>query len=182
MADELLGAGQVPNPPANDDGDSGTDANAAELARARQEAAARRVELKELKAQMAELAPKAKQFDELNEAQKSESEKLAAQVAQLQAELEAQQRQTALAQARSKLLGMATKAGVSSDLVDLLDLSKFDLDDEEATAKRLATLAGPAQAQTAKHVNPGRTNGAPTDDEMRTQIFGAKSSSIFGGV
>ncbi|MCA9366870.1 hypothetical protein KC887_01230 [Candidatus Kaiserbacteria bacterium] len=155
-----------------------------ELEKARSEAADRRIKLRETEAKLKELEPLAEKARQAEEAQKTEAEKLREQLEAARAEQQKAQAEAEIKDKRLVLLKLATKAGVSPDVVELLDLSKLDLDNEDAT---LATLKLFSQNKVTGGgaSNPaGTQNTGPTDNELRFQYFGAGRSNrglIFGG-
>ena len=152
--------------------------DAAYVRKLRQEAANYRVKLREAEAQVATLAPKATEYEKLTEAQKSDQQKLAEQLANLQQQVAQAQQQATAAQQQATLLRLASKAGVDPDVAALLDISKIDLSDD---AKAIATLSQFAKPANSSQVKPGAIGGA-TEAELRAQYFGGKSKSmIFGG-
>ncbi len=154
-----------------------------ELERARKEAANYRTKLRELEGKWKEAEPVLAQFQQQQDAQKSEAQKLAERLAE--AERKAADSESAAQRAvrEAKLVRLATKAGVDPDVAGLLDLSKLDLDDEKATLETLGKLA--AARQTANGASNPARNGAQreTDEELRKFYFdgGRSKPTIFGG-
>lgn len=178
MADETQGQAPSDNQGQPQDGAPETfDAKYVEGLRA--EAAKYRTQLRETQTQLKELQPKAQQFDQLQEAQKTQEQKLQERLAALEADLAAKAAEAEAAQKRTQLTRLATKAGVDPDLVELLDLGKLDLTDEKKVLEvlgRFARVAGGAQ------VKPGGESGKETEAEMRARFFGGRSQTmIFGG-
>jgi hypothetical protein len=186
------GEGPEPSPPpSNPTEPPGAAAGAGddEAAKLRAEAAKWRVQLREAQSQLKELQPAAARLAELEEANKTDAQKQADRLAKLEADLRQAQVTAELATKRSKLTVLATKAGVSADVVDFLDVGKFDLDNEEATLKALQALARPSTEIGSANSrsgggpsNPGRSgdNGVPSAEEWYKQQTG-KKTSIFGG-
>lgn len=156
----------------------------AELAALRQENAKWRTQLRDAQGQLKELTPAAQRLAELEEANKTDAQKTAERLARLEAELASSKAAAELAVKQRRLTVLATKAGVPAEVVDYLDASKFNLDDEEATTKALAALAASRPASGGGPSNPARPgNGQPSDAELRQEYFGGgnKKSLIFGG-
>ncbi len=155
-----------------------------ELKKARAESAERRVKLRETEARLKELEPLAAKAREAEEAQKTEAEKLREQLEAVRAEQLKAQAEAELKGKQVKLLTLATKAGVSPDVVELLDLSKLDLDNEEATLATLKKLSSIKVTGGGASNPAGTQNTGPTEQELRFQYFGAGRSNrglIFGG-
>lgn len=154
---------------------------AKELERARREAATYRTKLRETESQLKELQPLVDQFRAAQDAQKTDAQKAIERAAELERRLAEQETAAAAAQRQAALTKLATKAGVDPDLVDYLDTSKLDLDDEKSTLAVLAKLATRAPAAGS---NPSRDGSAkPSADELRAELFGNRRgrTSIFGG-
>ena len=151
-----------------------------ELEKARSEAADRRVKLREAQAQLDELKPLAEQFKQQTEAQKSEEQKLRDQLEAMKAEAQNALAAADLAKKEAKLALMASKAGVDADLVALLDLSKLDLDDEEATLNTLKKLTTRSTTGGGPSNPANKTSGVETPAEWYAKQTG-KRPSIFGG-
>ena len=83
-----------------------------------------------------------------------------AQLAQTKAQADAAER-------RSKLVALAAKAGTPVELLDYLDASKFDLDDEKAALEVLGQLARSKAAPAGSASNPARGNGAMSDADKK---------------
>ena len=163
--------------------DAGQTFDADYVRKLRDSDASRRVENKELKKQLAELAPLAQRARELEEAQKTEAEKLAEKIATMQNELEAQKQAAAVAQKTSALTVLAVQAGVPAEVVPLLDVSKFDLENTEATLEALKALAPAQSARGGNPSNPARGNGQTTTLTPAEWYAQRKSgsTSLFGG-
>lgn len=159
----------------------------AEIKKLRDEAANRRVKAKELEAQLAELKPLAEKFNELEEAKKSEEQKLREQLEALKQE-KLQAEQTALtAQRQAKLSTLASKAGVDVELLQFLDLSKFDFDNEDSILETLERFKPKAQKPSGgKEVNPqANGNNAVSEADLVNQYFrlgGRNAGSAFGDI
>jgi hypothetical protein len=144
-----------------------------------------RDEIKGLKAQVKTAEPVLAKYKELEEAQKTETQKLADQLAA--ATLKAQESDNAAQRAvrEAKAIRLMTKAGVDPDLLDIIDLNKLDLDNEEEALKQLAKLPTTSAKQTASSAsNPGRNGAAgPDEAELRKIFFGGgrNQPTIFGG-
>lgn len=163
--------------------DAGQTFDADYVAKLRQEAANYRTQLKDYKTQVAELSPLAQKAKELEEAQKTEAEKLAEKIATMQNELEAQKQAAAVAQKTSALTVLAVQAGVPAEVVPLLDVSKFDLENTEATLEALKALAPAQSARGGNPSNPARGNGQTTTLTPAEWYAQRKSgsTSLFGG-
>lgn len=142
-----------------------------------------REEIKGLKAQVKSAEPVLAKYKELEEAQKSEAQKLADQLAAANKLAADSQAAATQAQREAQVTRLATKAGVDLDLIAYLDLSKLDLTDEVAAMAVLGKLATARQTANSAS-NPARSNGGKeTDDELRSFYFGGARSkpTIFGG-
>ena len=141
---------QDPTPPSGDDG---------KLKAAREEAAARRVENRELKVQLEAAQAKAAKLDKLEAEQQTDAERQAAQIAELQAALQERDAQVAKVEQQAAFERLASKAGVSPDAAALMDLSKFDLSDEAATIERLGVFAVGKPANGGSGSSPAKKSG-----------------------
>lgn len=174
MTDES-NAGQAPDPQTDaqaaseeptTSAEATSDDSNAELSKLRAEAAKWRTKLRETESQLKEVSPLAQKYAELQEAQKSTEQKQAEQIAALEAQVAESQAQAAKAAAEAKLTRYASAAGVDAEVVALLDLSKLDLDDEQATIATLQKLAGPA-TRSGGSSNPGRNaDGTESEEEL----------------
>lgn len=166
--------GQEPITPA---GQEPTDNDAAKL---RAEAAKWRTQFRASEAERESLKAAADELAALKASQKSDAEKLADQVAALNAQLAAAQAQALAAEKARHLTALAAKAGVPLDVVSLLDVTKFDLEDEDATVKALAALA-PRQAapQAGAPSNPGRNGSGGMTDIAAFMRGGTTAADIF---
>ena len=181
MADEPIPTGQEPDGAAQDTAPQTFDADY--VAKLRAEAAKYRNDAKAAKAQLNELQPLAEKAKLLEDANKSETEKLAQRVAEMHRELEAAQAAATKAAQAQRLTTLAAKAGVPADILPFLDVTRFDLDNEEETLAVLAKLKPTNQPTGGAASNPARTgesNGQITPAEWYQQRMG-KSPSIFGG-
>jgi len=183
MADELNQTTQeTPETPGGDEGET---FDAAYVTKLRQEAASWRSKLRDAEGKLKDLTPKAEEFEKLTEAQKSAEQKLSEQLAKMQAELDRRTVESEASAKRAAVLKMAIKVGADPDVVELLDLSRLDLTDEETTMATLAKLAPAARAAGGNTANPGRNgaNAKETDGELKDRFFGGgrSSSKIFGG-
>ena len=145
------------------------------------EAAKWRTKFRELEAQVKALEPKAAKFDELQEAQKTEAQKMADQLATLTAQVAQAQAQADAATKQANLLRLASMAGVDPDVALMLDISKIDLTDD---AKALQTLGKFAKPTNGAQVKPGQVgNTGATEDELRKMYLGGgkPKTLIFGG-
>lgn len=165
-------SGQAPEPttPAQaagtDDSAPTTDAPDAQVDKLRKEAAKWRTQLREAQAQIEELSPLAEQYREQQEAQKTEAEKAQALIADLQRQMAEKDAAVAQAAAEAQLLRMATKAGVDPDVAAMLDMSKLDLENEDATVETLKKFA--PQARVSSTANPERgAGGVDKETELR---------------
>lgn len=136
------------------------------LTKANKEAASYRTKVKELE-------PKAKMADALEEASKTEQQRL-------QEAAENAQRGLAAAQAEALRYRLAAKYGVPEEDFDLLGVgSEEELEDR---AKRLAAknaaVAPPATRRPQEQLRPGATPGEPKseDDVLYSSLFGSPSS------
>jgi hypothetical protein len=142
-----------------------------------------RDEIKGLRAQVKQAEPVLAKYKELEDAQKSEAQRLSDQLAaanKLAADNLAAAQQ---AQREAQVTRLATRAGVDLDLVAYLDLSKLDLTDEKAALEVLGKLATKS-ATASSASNPGRTGAAGADDAELRKIFfggGRNQPTIFGG-
>lgn len=152
------------------------------LERANAQAARARVEAKELRTKVDTLSPAAQRLSELEDAQKSETDKLAEQLRKLQAEREQAAQDAARARAEASLVRLAAKAGVDPDLATLLDVSKLDLDDEDAVIATLRKFA-PARATGGGASNPtgDSVTQSQTDAILDRLLNGGRKSTLFGG-
>lgn len=144
------------------------------------EAAKWRLKVRELEAQLKDITPKAQQFEQLQESQKTAEQKLAERIAALEAEVQAKDAAAAKAASEAQLLRLATKAGVDPDVAALLDLSKIDLSDEKAAIETLSKFAKPTA--NGAQIKPGAVGATGmTEADLRTRYFGASKTTIFGG-
>lgn len=179
MSDELL-------PQAGDDtavDQASTDTVAVkELERARKEAANYRTKLREMEAKFKEIEPVLQTYQQQQEAQKSDAQKAMERAAELERRLAEKERAEAEAQRLVKLTRLATKAGVDMDLVDYLDTSRLDLDDEKTTLAVLTKLGRTAAAAGAGS-NPSRDVPAGESVEARrARLFQRGSrNTLLGG-
>jgi len=158
------------------------DKTASELERARREAAKYRTQAAELKKWREQVEPTLTQFQQQQDAQKSDAQKAQERAADLERQLAERDAAIANAQREAAVMRLATKAGVDPDLVGLLDLSKIDVDDEKAALETLGKFAAARAAAGAS--NPGRAGAAqPSDEELRAYYFGGGRNrpTIFGG-
>ena len=155
--------------------------NSAELTKLRNENARRRVEAKELKAQLEELAPLADQYRTQQEAQKTETQKMAELIEALKAEKAQAEASAQAAQATATLTRLAAQAGADMEMVGMLDLSKLDLADEEATIATLQKFAAP-QSKSGAMSNPGRADADAnlTSSERYTKLMTGNNINPFG--
>lgn len=154
----------------------------AEIQQLRAEAAKWRTQYRDASGKLKELEPVAQKYAEIEAAQKTQEQKLAEQLAELQGQVVAAQAAAQRADAERKLALLATKAGVPPAALPYLDATKFDLDDEAAALEALAVLAA-SNKTTAPHVgatNPARSgaNGVPDPAEWYKQML-AGGSTIF---
>lgn len=154
-----------------------------EIQALRAEAAKWRTQLRDAQGQLKELSPLAEKAKLLEDAQKTEAQKLAEQMANYQQQLNQLQAEKDAVSKRNQLLTMASKAGVNPDILPLLDVNAFDMSDEAATLEALAKLAPIKGVNGGNVANPSRLpNQNLTDDQLRKEIFGnAGKTSIFGG-
>lgn len=154
----------------------------AEVAKLRAENAKWRTQLRETQQTLEDLKPLAEKAQQLEEAQKTEAEKLAERIAQLEGQASAAQAQAARAAQETKLVTLASQAGVPANMLQFLDASKFNLDDEESALEALSALAPKNSANAGKPSNPAR-GGNTGEDDPATWWKNRKqgSSMIFGG-
>jgi predicted RNase H-like nuclease (RuvC/YqgF family) len=183
MNDDLLplGGGNEPvEEPSSPTPDTPT-----EIARLSRENQKWRTQLRETQAQLKELQPLAEQFKATQEAQKTEAQKLADQLAEATRKAQESDNAAQRAVREAKAIRLMTKAGVDPDLLDIIDLNKLDLDNEEEALKQLAKLPSASAKQTANSAsNPGRTGAAGADEAELRRIFfggGRNQPTIFGG-
>lgn len=131
-----------------------------------------------------EAEPVLAEYQAAQDAQKTNEQKLSERLAAMEAELVQARQQAETTAKRGNLLKLATKAGVSPDLVDLLDISKIPLDDEAAALKTLQQFAA-TRPGGGSGSNPGRDGGGGGTDEaaLRQHYFGGGRNrpTIFGG-
>jgi chromosome segregation ATPase len=177
------GTGLAPNLPTTGATQADAPDYEAMVAELRQEAAARRMKAKELEAQLNEVRPLAEQYQKLQEAQKGETERMAEKLAALEAKLKQAETQAEYNAKRQKLTLLASKSNVSADVISLLNLEAFNLDDEAATLEALAKLAPSPSAPSNAPTNAARNKGGGiSDGELRAWLFGNKQAGgIFGG-
>lgn len=162
-----------------------TDAQAApnheaEMKKLRDEAAKWRTSYRAEQEKVKQLTPAAEQLAALEEAKKSDVDKLREQMLKLEAQATAATQAAEMADKRVKLLKVATKANISPELADLLDLSKLDLEDEAGTLEMLKKLAPQQTANGGGASNPANAaNGVLSPAEWYAKR-GAKTT-IFGG-
>jgi chromosome segregation ATPase len=171
-------AGQGPEQkdPAPQDGGRNYEA---EIEKLRKEAAKWRVQAQETKSKLSELEPAVNRLQELENAQKTEAEKLTDRLAKMEAELTSARAQAETAEKQRRLMALAAKASVPAELLTYLDASKFDLDDEKTTLEVLGQLARP-KANAGNPSNPARGN--LTDADRKALLYGADNRNlIFGG-
>lgn len=155
----------------------------AEIAKLREENAKWRRQYQDVSKKFTDLEPAAARLAELENAQKTETERLAEKVAAMEAQVAQSKAAAEAADRQRRLIALAAKAGTPPELLDYLDASKFDLDDEKAALEVLGQLARSKGANAGGASNPARGgNAAPSDDELRTQLFGGgRQNLIFGG-
>ena len=189
MDDELNqgSTGQAPSPApvaTVQDTATQTDSTTDELRRARDEAAKRRVELKQMREQLAQLQPLAEEAERMKQAQMSEQEKLAKQLQSVQAQLESKKARAVKAEREGRFTTLAAKASIPADLMPFLNVAAFEVDDEAVAAEQLAKVAalfkGGAQVSPTNPTNPARGSSQRGTDDLRAFLFGSKSG-IFGG-
>ena len=152
-----------------------------EIKALRAEAAKYRVERNEARGKLEELSPLAKRAQELEEAGKSELQKLAEQQAQLQKELQDAKNMAALATKRQKLTTLAAQQGVNPAVLGFLDVNAFNLEDEAATTEALKAFATNNKPSGGSASNPANNGQRPaeTDEDRRIRLFGGSGRSIF---
>jgi chromosome segregation ATPase len=175
VADELTGGLE---PQTEQDASEEQTFDAAYVKKLRDEAAGWRTKYRGAETVVKELTPIAEQYQQQQEAAKTEAERMAEQLAGLQAKLAETERQATESARRAAVIALASKAGVNSDVVELLDLSKIDLEDEEAALTTLGKFKVPnSVGQSAS--NPG----SKTPDNDPETWFKNRTSgpNIFGG-
>jgi hypothetical protein len=180
MPDELLP--QVGNDAGEQDSPA-PDKTVSELERARKDAANYRTKLRELEGKWKEAEPVLVEFQKQQDAQKSEAQRLADQVAAANKLAADNQAAAERAQKELQVTRLAIEAGVNLDLVPFLDLSKLDLTDEAKALEVLGKLATAKQTANSAS-NPGRTGAAGADEAELRRIFfggGRNQPTIFGG-
>ena len=182
MSDPLLP--QAGGEPTQAEDQASSAKEASELERARKEAANYRTKLRDLEAKWKEAEPVLTQFQQQQDAQKSEAQKAMDRATEAERKAAEQTAAAERSQRELQVTRLAIKAGVDLDLVPYLDLSKLDLADEKAALEVLGKLA--AARQTANGAsNPGRGGATgPNDAELRGLYFGGggrSKTTIFGG-
>lgn len=179
MSDELLP--QAGDEAAVDQASTESDKTAKALERANREAANYRVKLREVEAKLKEVEPILTAYQQQQEASKTDAQRAIERAAELERKLAERERAEADAQRLVKLTKLATKAGVDLDLVDYLDTSKLNLDDEKGAVSILSKLA-------TKPVPGARSNpssegpGAESIDARRARLFTRNSrNTLLGG-
>jgi chromosome segregation ATPase len=182
MPDELLP--QAGNDAGEQDSPA-PDKTASELERARKDAANYRTKLRELEGKWKEAEPVLAEYNQAKENAKTETQKLADQLAEATRKAQESDNAAQRAVREAKAIRLMTKAGVDPDLLDIIDLNKLDLDNEEEALKQLAKLPSASAKQTANSAsNPGRTGAAGADEAELRRIFfggGRNQPTIFGG-
>lgn len=166
----------------NDDGPEPTIKDPTIIAKLREEIKQWKSKASASDAKLKEAEPVLSAYQQQQEAQKTEAQKAAEQRDAARAEADKAKADAALARKEAAATRLATKAGVDPDLVQYLDLSKLDLEDEKGTLEILGKLA--AARNPAGASNPARNgaNGAG-DAERRNKYFGdgRDKVTIFGG-
>ena len=148
------------------------------VATLRAENAKHRTNASTYKKQLAEVQPLAEKYQQQEEAQKTEIQKALDELTDMRLQLDAANVAVDLANKQQVLLAMASKAGVNADVLPLLNVSAFDLDDEAKTLEALKVLARPGNSGGSVS-NPGRGPQIESDEDKRNRIFGGGASSIF---
>lgn len=166
---------------AQDAPESTTTDNSAELTKLRNEAAKWRTQLRETQAQLKEVVPLAEQYQQQQEAQKTETQKMAELIEALKAEKAQAEASAQAAQATATLTRLAAQAGADMEMVGMLDLSKLDLADEEATIATLQKFATP-QSKSGAMSNPGRADADAnlTSSERYSKLMSGNNIQAFG--
>lgn len=147
----------------------------------RQEAAKYRTQYREASSQLKDLQPLAEKYQEVQEAQKTEAQKMAEQLATFKAAAEQAKAEAAQAQRRAKLTMLASQAGVSAEVLPFLSVDAFDLDNDEAALAALGKLAQPKAASGGTVSNPSSGDAKQeSDEERRARLFGGRPTYIFG--
>ena len=148
------------------------------VAKLNAENAKHRINAKKYKDQLAEVQPLAEKYQQQEEAQKTEVQKALDELTDMRTQLDAANTAVELANKQQVLLALASKAGVNADVLPLLNVSAFDLDDEAKTLEALKVLAKPGNSGGGVS-NPGKGPQIESDKDRRNRIFGGGASSIF---
>ena len=179
MDAETPQAGADSNPADGPEPEAQDDKTASELERARKEAAKYRTRAQAAEKQLKDAEPVLAEYQKQQEAQKTEAQKAAERASAAEAKAQEAEAKAARAEKVLALTRLATQANVNPDILDMLDLDKFDVTDEKATMAQLGKLA---TAKAGGASNPGRGTAPLSDDEMRAEVYGQRrKSSIFGG-
>lgn len=172
--------GQEPEP-TNDDKlqDGGQTFTADYVAKLRAENAKHRTNASALKTQVAEMQPLAEKYQQQEEAQKTEVQKALDELAGMRTQLDAANAAVDLANKQQTLLAMASKAGVNADVLPLLNVSAFDLDDEAKTLEALKVLARPGNSGGGASNPAGKGSQIETMKDKENRLFGGNASSMF---
>jgi len=141
-----------------------------QLDAARADAAKYRTAARDGKATIETLTPLADKAKEMEESQKSELEKLTDKLAAMQLQVETGQAAVEAVQRQNKVQALAYRANVPDDVLQMLDMSKIDVDDPEEAVKKLSVFSKPSSSSSTV-VNPEKQNGA----SMSRQAFTALS-------
>lgn len=166
------------------DADDGRDYQA-EIKKLREEAAKWRTQFRDAEKQVKELSPAAKRLAELEEAQKTEEQKLREKIAAMENATKEAEYKADLANKRAKLTSLSAKAGINPDLAALLDINQIDFDDESAlieTLKQFAPSKPPINGGGAS--NPANSdNTEPSEKELVANYFrpAGRNITLFGG-
>ncbi len=156
----------------------------AELKDLRAEAAKWRTQLRQEQAKVKELAPAAERLAALQESQKTEEQKLRDKLAELEAAARDAETKAENAQKRVKLITLAGSIGVTAEVADLLDLSRLDLEDEEAVLETLKKLVPKNAVKGGGASNPASQPQGASDESLMKEYFnraGVNVAKIFGG-
>lgn len=149
----------------------------AEIAKLNKENAKWRTKLRETEAELKAIKPLAEKVREQEAAAQTDVEKAEARIRELEAKLQERERAIEVTNQKIRISSIASKAGLPAELVEWLDLSKFNFDDDDAElAKQLSQLAKVTKPNPSTgSANPGRGAGE-SDEEMRQILFGRRKS------
>lgn len=154
-----------------------------ELENARSEAAERRVKLKNIKQKYDSLEEKVNRLE--NQEELDELERIRQERDDLKTAKEARDAEYERMQKEYQFVSFAAQMGVSPEVAQLIDVSKLDLDDEEALKQRLKPLQQKKMPSGGDPSNPsGGDDDTLTDAEKLSKYFkpgGRGVDKAFGG-